>query len=66
MMERQLNQLVRLVDDLMDVSRITQGKLELKREPVDLRSVIRSAIETSRPQLEEMGHQLDFLSQRNR
>lgn len=58
MMERQLTQLVRLVDDLMDVSRISQGKLTLRKERIALRTVIASAIETSRPLIEEMGHEL--------
>ena len=58
MMDRQLTHLVRLVDDLMDVSRITRGKLELHKEPVPLETVLNSAVETSRPLIEEMGHEL--------
>jgi len=58
MMERQVAQLVRLVDDLMEVSRITRGKVELRAEPVDLAAVIRSAVESSRPLIEAAGHQL--------
>ncbi len=58
MMERQLEQMVRLVDDLMDVSRISRGKLELKRERVPLAAVLASAVETSRPLIEQMGHDL--------
>ena len=58
MMDRQLTQLVRLVDDLLDVSRITQGKVELRRERVDLKAVIEAAVETSRPALEQAGHKL--------
>ena len=58
MMERQLTQLVRLVDDLLDVSRVTSGKLELRRTRVELRSVIDAAVETSRPVIEEAGHEL--------
>ena len=50
MMERQLRQIVRLVDDLLDVSRISRGKIELKRERVELASVIRQAVEVCRPQ----------------
>lgn len=57
-MERQLTQLVRLVDDLLDVSRITYGKLELRRERIDLARVLYSAMETSRLTIEEMGHRL--------
>ncbi len=58
MMERQLEQMVRLVDDLMDVSRISRGKIELRRESVPLAAVLTSAIETSRPLIEQMGHKL--------
>jgi len=58
MMERQLTQMVRLVDDLMDVSRISRGKLELRKERVPLAAVLNSAVETSRPLIEQMGHEL--------
>ena len=58
MMERQVNHMVRLVDDLLDVSRITRGKIELRKEPVELAAVVRSAVETSRPLIEAAGHQL--------
>ncbi|HVS34454.1 MAG TPA: response regulator, partial [Gemmataceae bacterium] len=58
MIERQVNQLVRLVDDLMEVSRITRGKIELRKERVELAAVLRSAVETSRPLIEAGGHQL--------
>ncbi len=58
MMDRQLSQLVRLVDDLLDVSRITQGKVDLRKERVDLKSVIDAAAETSRPAIEQAGHDL--------
>jgi signal transduction histidine kinase len=57
MMERQLAHLVRLVDDLLDVSRITRGKVELRRERVRVRDVVEHAVETSRP-LVEAGRQL--------
>jgi PAS domain S-box-containing protein len=50
-MERQISQLVRLIDDLMDVSRITRGQLTLRRERVDLRAIIASAVETAQPQM---------------
>ena len=56
--ERQLGQMVRLVDDLMDVSRISRDKLELKQERVDLAKVVQSAVETSRPLIDQMGHRL--------
>lgn len=58
MMDRQLRQMVRLIDDLMDVSRINQGKLELRKERVDLATVLASALESSRPLIEEMEHRL--------
>ncbi len=58
MMERQLGQMVRLVDDLLDVSRITRGKIELRKEPVDVRRVVQSALETSRPLIDSAGHEL--------
>ncbi|MEP7205838.1 MAG: ATP-binding protein [Casimicrobiaceae bacterium] len=58
MMERQLQQMVRLVDDLLDVSRITTGKLVLRRERTDLAAVIRNAVDTSRPFIDSRGHAL--------
>ena len=58
MMERQVHQMVHLIDDLLDVSRITQGKLTLRRERVDIAQVVRGAVETSRPMLEERSHAL--------
>jgi PAS domain S-box-containing protein len=60
MMDRQLRHMVRLVDDLMEVSRITRGKVELRREPVDLVGIISSAVETSRPLIEQGKHQLEI------
>ena len=56
MMERQLNQMIRLVDDLLDVSRITRDKLDLKKQRVELAAVVRSAVETSRPLIEQAEH----------
>jgi signal transduction histidine kinase/ActR/RegA family two-component response regulator len=58
MMDRQVRQMVRLVDDLLDVSRITRGKVELKKERVALSSVVASAVETSRPLIEAARHEL--------
>jgi PAS domain S-box-containing protein len=58
MMERQLGQMVRLVDDLLDISRITRNKLELRKAPVELWAVVQSAVETARPQIEASGHRL--------
>jgi PAS domain S-box-containing protein len=52
MIERQVGQLTRLVDDLLDVSRITTGKIELKKVSCNLGAILRSAIETSRPHIE--------------
>lgn len=59
MMERQLAQMVRLVDDLMDLSRITRGKVELRMQQVSLSDVINAAVETSRPLIEQMGQTLN-------
>lgn len=58
MMERQLNQMVRLVDDLMDVSRITRGKIDLRRSRLSLGTILEGAVESSRPLIDEMGHRL--------
>src|SRR5690606_16693072 len=57
--DRQLGQLVRLVDDLLDASRLNLGTLELKRSPVDVRAAIADAIENVRPLIEEAHHELD-------
>lgn len=57
-MERQLAHMVRLIDDLLDTARITNGKLELKKQSVELNSVVASAIEGSLPILEAAGHSL--------
>jgi len=59
LMERQVEHLVRLVDDLLDVSRITRGKINLHLEEVDLSSVVARAVESSRPVIAEHGHQLE-------
>jgi signal transduction histidine kinase len=58
MITRQLQHLVRLIDDLLDVSRITRGKLELRRERTTLAAVLERALEVSRPQTERAGHSL--------
>jgi PAS domain S-box-containing protein len=57
-MERQSQQMVRLIDDLLDVSRITRGAVDLRKSRVELAAVVESAVETSRPLIEEMGHKL--------
>jgi signal transduction histidine kinase len=59
-LDRQLQQLVRLVDDLLDVSRITSGKIQLRTEPVELATVVATALETSRPLLDARKHDLTF------
>ena len=56
--ERQVHHLVRLVDDLLDVSRIAQGKVELKLRPVEIADVVAKAIETTSPLLEQRRHTL--------
>jgi CheY-like chemotaxis protein len=58
---RQLTQLVRLVDDLLDVSRITRGKIELKIEAIDASKVVAAAVETSRPFVDALEHTLTVL-----
>jgi PAS domain S-box-containing protein len=58
--ERQTRHLVRLVDDLLDISRITRGKIELDRAPVDLADVLVRAVETVSPLLEKQHHRLDI------
>ncbi len=58
--QRQIQHLVRLVDDLLDVSRITRGKVELRREPLDLAAVVRQVVESARPLLEARGQALEL------
>jgi signal transduction histidine kinase len=57
-LERQVTHLVRLVDDLLDVSRITRGKIELRKERVDVARVVPDAVELSRPAIEAGKHHL--------
>jgi signal transduction histidine kinase len=57
-MDRQLGHLVRLIDDLLDVSRVRQGKIELRKEKIQAGDVIRSALESSRPLIDSAGHSL--------
>ena len=59
MMDRQLGHLIHLVDDLLDIARITRGKIELKRESVDLKVIAQMAVETSAALIEAHGHRLD-------
>ena len=56
--ERQLGQMVRLVDDLLDLNRITHDRLELRRSEVELSSVIQQAVEVARPLVDAAGHKL--------
>lgn len=56
--ERQLGQMVRLVDDLLDWNRITHDRLELRRNEVELSSVIQQAVEVARPHIDAAGHHL--------
>lgn len=58
MMERQLTHLVRLIDDLLDVSRVSQGKIDLQREHVSVQTILQSAMEVSRPLIEQRKHTL--------
>jgi two-component system, sensor histidine kinase len=60
MMQRQVSQMVRLVDDLLDVSRITTGKLAVRKTVFDLQGAVRDAIETARPLIEARGHKLEL------
>jgi len=59
MMERQVGHMVHLIDDLLDVARISGGKLELKRQRADLRTILASAVETSLPLIEAGQHALE-------
>ena len=58
-MERQVQHLIRLVDDLLDVSRIMRGKIELRREPIEIASAVSRAVETAQPLIDEQQHQLE-------
>jgi PAS domain S-box-containing protein len=58
MMERQLGHLIHLVDDLLDIARITRGKIELKKEPVTVSAIVTTALETSAALIESHGHEL--------
>ena len=58
MMERQLKHLVRLVDDLLDVGRITSGKLQLRTQRVSMADVLETAVEGTRTQMDSHGHEL--------
>jgi PAS domain S-box-containing protein len=57
-LERQLGQMIRLVDDLLDLNRVTHDRLELRRDEVELSSVIQQAVEVARPLIDSAGHHL--------
>jgi len=59
LIERQVHHMVRLVDDLLEVSRITNGKINLECKPVSLQDVVSQAVETSRPNIDTGNHQLN-------
>lgn len=61
MIERQVEQMTRLVNDLLDVSRVSRGKVTLKWEPLDLGKVIQQAVETSQPLVEARQHKLNLM-----
>ncbi|AMV19224.1 Virulence sensor protein BvgS precursor [Planctomyces sp. SH-PL14] len=58
MMERQVHHMVRLVDDLLEIARITTGKIDLRLQPVDIGTIVASAVETSRPLIDAAAHEL--------
>ena len=60
LMGRQVHHLTRLVDDLLDVSRITRGRIELRPEPADLRTILERAVQASRPLLDSHGHSMSL------
>jgi PAS domain S-box-containing protein len=60
MIDRQSEHLVRLVDDLLEVSRITRGKIELRKQRVDLNAILRHAVETAEPTISAGRHRLDL------
>jgi len=62
MLKRQVSQLTRLVDDLLDVSRITQGRVELQRRPIELGNVVTQAIETAEPLFQAGRHEVSVLA----
>ena len=59
--QRQIGQMARMVDDLLDVSRISRGKLELRKDRITLQQIIQGAVETSRPLIDQNDHQLDVI-----
>ncbi|MBI2771607.1 MAG: response regulator [Burkholderiales bacterium] len=64
-MGRQVNQLTRLVDDLLDVSRVSRGLIALRRERLALAEILDTAVEAARPMMETKAHTLKFFGERN-
>ena len=58
--ESQLNQMVRLVDDLLDISRISSGKIQLRKERVTVKSIVNQALQTSQPHVDAAGHRVSL------
>ena len=58
MIDRQVQQMIRLVDDLLDLARITRNKLQLRKQQIDLEAVLQNAVETARPLIETSNHEL--------
>lgn len=61
MMDRQVNHLIRLIDDLLDVSRITHNKIDLRKSVITVQSAIQSAVETCKPLIDAAGHSLNLV-----
>ena len=57
-MERQVGQMVRLIDDLLDLSRVSRGKVRLERQPVAMEAIVHDALEVCRPAIDAVGHAL--------
>src|SRR5262249_2707550 len=60
MAERQVQHMARLLDDLLDVSRVSRGKIDLRKESVDIAAVLRRSVDSVRPLMEERGHQFSI------
>lgn len=60
MIERQVTQLSHLINDLLDIARVTNGKVDIKRDSVDLKGIVSNAVETSLPLIEQGGHEFSL------
>ena len=60
MAQHQVGHMARLIDDLLDVSRITRGKIQLRKQPLDLATAVANAVAATRPQIEARGHRLEL------